>query len=100
MMKNKSYSKEFCGFVKNNDEGWNFIKQARSLLRGSKTYLKVRGRHSDRKSFATSSYEATKFRQDFPMNLSTHYGLYVYGKSPMKARLVVKGLMSECGLVG
>jgi len=96
-MKNKSYSKQFCGFVKNNDEGWNFIKQARSLLRGSKTYLKVRGRNPNRKSFATSAYEANKFRQDFPMNLSTHYGLYVYGKNEHGARLMVEGLRNEVG---
>ncbi len=70
------------------------------MLKGTKTYLKIRGRNSNRKSFATSAYEATKFRQDFPMNLSTHYGLYVYGANPMKARLIVKGLMAEGGLVG
>ena len=87
---NVQYSSNFLGFVPNNSEmADTIIALIRDTIKGTGFYLKVRGRHPNRRQFVrVTGYTHAELRQDMPVKYATTLALYVQKRSDLN--LMVK----------
>ena len=65
--------------IPNNNDGKTFIKVLRQSVKNTPFRLSIRGR-GPRKLWSIDGYSYTRLRQDLPLDMSTHFSVYLVRK--------------------
>ncbi len=72
-----NYTDTFVGHFSYDDNGKEFIKDVRKLLKGTGYRLWVRGGNPDRKQFSKNYYQHAMLRQSLPLNFASYVRFYL-----------------------